>query len=122
MLQLERLEDRNVPSTSTLLADGTLLVNVQGGGTHTVSVDLVNQGAQVQVNLDGQLSVFDSAQVTNLVVNGARQGVNVIQNNTGVASMLVGGDKADRIFGGSGSNYIDAGKGKDLVYALLGQN
>jgi Ca2+-binding RTX toxin-like protein len=123
-LTVEALETRALPSAS--LVGGLLCVVEPNHGTHTVSVDRV--AAQIQVTEgDGSgagnvVSLFDSAAVTSVFVQGAEHGVNVIQQNTSLPSVLLGGDRADTIFGGTGLNQIDPGKGHDTVYALLGVN
>lgn len=115
MLKLETLESRHLPAST--LVGGTLLTTL-AGKLNAVSFDSVN--GQVQVTENGSVSLFSG--VTQIVAVGSANGENVIQNNTGIDSTLLGGNKSDTLFGGSGRNVIDSGKGKDVVYALLGTN
>lgn len=118
-LNLEQLESKDMPSSVSVIG-GQLLVSVDGGGTHTVSVD--NAGGAYVVTLDGQTSSFDKNGVNSLKVTGDVRGVNIIQNNTSLSAVLTGGNLSDTIFGGAGANTIDPGRGDDVVYALLGTN
>ncbi len=120
-LHLEKLEDRNVPSVLTSLSGGTLLVNLDGPGTHTASFFNSAPG-QYALVADGQTFLFATTDVNLLVINGAQHGTNVIQNATSVADVLTGGSGKDTLFGGAGSNLLDAGKGPDSIYSLLGTN
>ncbi len=122
---LEQLEDRLTPTTA-VFSNGLLFVVEQGPGTHTVSVDSVAGRIQVTEG-DGSgfnniVTTFDSATVTSVFVLGAPNGVDVIQQNTSLPCLLLGGDRADTIIGGRGLNFIDPGQGNDVVYSLLGTN
>lgn len=121
---LEILEDRLTPSTAVV--EGTLLVREVGAGTHTVSVDSVAGQFQVtEGDGSGQNNVvtaFNAATVQRVRIEGAASGVNVIQQNTSLSTVIVLGSKGDTAFGGTGSNTIFAGQGKDTIYALLGSN
>ncbi len=124
MLNIEQLEARDLPS-ATLLG-GILTVVESGPGVSTVSID--NAPGQIQVTegdgsgFNNAVSLFDATTVTGVIVWGAGNGVNVIQQNTSLPCLLLGGNRADTIFGGSGLNFIDPGVGNDTVYALLGSN
>lgn len=115
VLSFEALEGRDLPSAT--LIGGVLFDFLRGPGVHRVSVDRV--GTQVQVVEDGQTSLFDAASVQAIYVKGADAAGNIVQNNTGIASALIGGDQADTLFGGTGFNYIDPVGGDDLVYAII---
>ncbi len=123
-LNIEALESRDCPSAA--LINGTLFVVEQGPGVHTVSVDNVNNQVQVTEG-DGSgfnniTSLYDPTTVTGVVVFGADNGVNVVQQNTALPDMLVGGNRGDTIIGGAGVNYIIGGNGGDTLYSLLGTN
>ncbi len=124
-LSVEMLERRDCPSATLL--NGTLFVVEQGPGTHTVSVDSVNNQIQVTEGdgsgLNNAVSLFDPATVTGVFVAGAPDGTNIIQQNVAnLPALLVAGNHGDTIIGGNGPNTIVGGYGKDVLYSLLGSN
>ena len=124
-LSMTCLEARDTPA-SFLAPGGQLTVSVSAApGPHTVDLSTVPAaaGTAVQVTEDGQVSgLFPTSMVTSLFVQGSNAGRNVIQNNTAVLGVLVGGSGNDSLFGGTGTNVLLPGGGDDEVYALLGVN
>lgn len=116
-MQVLELGSRDLPAS--MLAGDTLLVSVPPGGTHTVSVD--SSPFQVTVTEDGVATGYDPLLVSRVTVLGGT-GRNVVQNNTALDCVLVGGPRGDTLFGGTGRNTILPGGGGDTVYALLGSN
>ncbi len=117
-LRLETLESRYAPA-ATLLG-GTLTVVGQGKGVYTLSVD--NAPGVVNVTENGVVTPFDTTQVQRLVLIGSNKAENVIQNNTNLDSVILGGNKRDTLFGGSGNNFLSGRAGGDNIYSLLGVN
>lgn len=118
-MNLEQLETRDCPSSATL--SGGVLTVLLTGASPLLSVNpgATADAALVVVN-NGPAQAF--AGVTSLVLIGAQNQPNIIENNTALPATIFGGNKADTLFGGAGNDVIGAGRGKDVVYDLLGAN
>jgi len=114
MPSLELLESREVPTVSVLQAGTALLVTMTGTAPGYVSVQ-----QSAVVTSDGTVPL--TGPVTDVVISGS-EGRDVIEVNVPASATLLGNGGNDTIFGGTGSNLIDAGNGADKVYALLGSN
>ncbi len=114
MLNVEKLEARDTPASGIDVAQvGTsLLITMNDPGYVSV------QPTQV-VTSYGNFPT--TGTITDVTVNGSNKD-DVIEVNTAANTQLYGNGGDDTIFGGTGTNFIDAGKGKDVVYSLLGTN
>jgi Ca2+-binding RTX toxin-like protein len=117
-LLLQTCEERDLLA-ATLLGSA-LTVNLAGAKVNTVDVSVVAD--DVVVNENGQLSTFARSQVDSLVLNGNLRTRNVMQNRTDIDAVMIGGNMADVIYAGSGTNTINPGRGNDVVSALEGVN
>jgi Ca2+-binding RTX toxin-like protein len=115
-LELEALEARDCPSSANLT--GGVLTVLLDGPAPTLSVN--GTAALVSVVINNQAQSF--ANVTSLVLIGNQHQPNIIENNTALPATILGGDREDTLFGGSGNDTILADRRRDVVYDLLGAN
>jgi Ca2+-binding RTX toxin-like protein len=117
-LTLESLNTKELPSAT--LFNSVLSVNLSGSKVQTLSVE--STPTSINVIENGMISSFDSSLIGFLAINGTKNGRNVIQNNTSLNCVIIGGKYSDSIFGGTGSNFIQPGAGNDNVYSVDGTN
>lgn len=118
--QVERLEDRDVPAVAVSLLNGTLSV-LGDGGANQVQID--RSAGQIVVQADGEVSLFDSAQV-NFVFGSTGDGADIYTDTTGLSSAVSLGNGRDngQFFATQNRLFIDGGNGDDRLYWITAQN
>jgi Ca2+-binding RTX toxin-like protein len=113
----EVLESKVMLSAVSLEA-GTLTVD---GNNRDNNIVVTQDADNVLVNVDGKLSTFDAALVTNLKINGGDSN-DVLENRTNLNAILNGGDGNDILRGGGGNDVLIGDNGKDILNDSGGNN
>jgi Ca2+-binding RTX toxin-like protein len=113
--QLERLDDRLLPSVSASLSNGYLFLNGSNGNDNIV---VRQQGGQITV--DGLRGAVNVAGLRGIQVNTYQGNDYVYMATVTVPTWIYAGNGNDTIVGGRGNNYIQAGNGRDYIYAGSG--
>lgn len=124
--RIESLEARSMFAADIDLFAGVL--RVQGTDSDDrITVESISGGSQIQTtvrNAQNQVIVsrqFASSEVSKILADGLA-GDDVIRNGTGKLAMLVGGSGDDRLFGGSGIDFLYGGDGNDQLYGGSGKD
>jgi uncharacterized protein GlcG (DUF336 family) len=122
-LRVERLESRDLPSVSAVLAGGVLMVN--GDANHNlirVQLDTTNNQIVVR-NFVDVVASFSTASVTSLVVNAGDGQSTIVTVDPAITlpTMINGGNGSDSLRGGGGTTSILGGTGNDKLFAGPGQ-
>lgn len=108
----------NMLNGQTLNSSGELVISTDVG-TDVVNISIV--GNEVEVVVNGELSMFPVADVASLTVS---TGVNAdtIRNDTAIPMVADGGDGSDSIYGGFGDDELDGGRGPDNLFGRDGND
>lgn len=104
-LNLVRLEGRETPATLTLAGS-------------VVTVSELPDG-RLSALVDGSVRTYDRPDSVAIFGTGGRD---VLTHNSSLPLFAWGRGGDDAVFGGTGPNTIGGGPGRDVVYALLGDN
>lgn len=115
MLQVEQLEARDCPSS---LQNGILTVT---GTAKNDQITITQQPTTITVNQNGVVGLFDSAQVSSIVIDG-KGGRNILTNQTSLPAVILAGKGNDSIQSFGSNSKIFGGGGSDLIYSILGTN
>lgn len=116
-LNVERLEDRALPSTIQTQLNGSTLTIFGTGGNDVIEVERVGQ----QIRVRDQ--VFDAASVRLIVVDaGDGDDVVTVSRDITATTWLYGRLGNDRLTGGGGRNYLYGGRGDDVLIGGAGPN
>jgi hypothetical protein len=123
-LNVQQLEQRDVPTTASLLGN-TLVVD---GSVNNPYLTVQLTGWQVTVSdaaiLDGRtyVSAIDAGRVHQVVVHGSAGDDTIDVHTIKVPTMIWGGAGNDRIYGGQGGNVIYGDQGNDTIYGGSGND
>src|SRR5262245_25577753 len=120
-LDVERLEQREVPAVTATLAGGVLSVL---GDADRENIFVTRDAATNQLvvsNRGSEVGWFDSAAVTAIVVSASGAGNSIrIDSNVSQPATLIGGDGSDKLFAGGGDTTLIGGGSRDLLRGGLG--
>jgi Ca2+-binding RTX toxin-like protein len=129
---LESLERRRL--LSAVLDDGVLLIGGTNGDDQIgLRIDAIDNVESVQVNLNGDSSIFRLADVSRVVIN-ANAGHDLVflgKHPDSVTAevvrydlptLVLGGRGQDSINGGSGNDTLDGGTGVNVIDGRLGDD
>ncbi len=100
------------------VTDGVLTVN---GNAADNAITVSEVGDSLEVNVDGEVTVVDRAEVESLVIRG-RRGDDLLENRTSLDAVIIGGRGDDVIRGGSGNDVMNGGAGDDVITDTGGDN
>ena len=122
MLQIERLETREVPSTVALLGGTLSIVGDQRDNVVLVQAN-PNDATLLQVQVDGLTQSFQAAAVQRLLIDG-QDGNDILSSMLpAVSSTVLGGNGDDSlsVFGVTASDVVLGGNGNDRLYGITSQ-
>jgi hypothetical protein len=112
---VETLENRTLLA-SMGMSNGLLTVLLDNGRTNEFLLRNINGGAAYEASLNGQTSVLDKNQISQIVVHGGDQADLIdIQASITRPTTLIGNAGNDTIRGGNGVDVIFGGDGADVI-------
>jgi len=118
-LNLEVLEARALPATTTLLG-GTLAI-VGDGRADVFTVTTTPDGGNVQAVINGVTRLFQAAAVQRIVLDGQGGNDTLTAQVPTVPDVLLGGPGADNLQAFGSTSVVLGGPGADVIYAIVGQ-
>lgn len=118
MLSLERLENRDLPASVSLVG-GTLAVL---GDDRSDVVDVfVNAAGAIVANVNGVSQTFAAASVQRVFLDGGNGDDILTSQVPTVPDVLRGGNGSDTLQAFGSSSVVLGENGSDLIYAIVGQ-
>ena len=113
-MNLERLEPREQPSATAVLAAGTLTITADADGGR---IDIYRDGSLIVVRSEGNdIGRFAAAGVTTLnVVGGAGDDVVRVANDLAVPTLIGGGGGVNKLSAGGGTTVLTGGPVANLL-------
>jgi PKD repeat protein len=113
---LERLEDRQLLSTSVTFSNGVLTLNGDPKLANNLTVELDPSGKSIGANAQGKLLSVGLSSVKQIVINGGSGKDRVyIANSISIPTTISTGDGNDIIKAGAGDATVNAGNGQDWI-------
>jgi hypothetical protein len=93
------------------LSKGTLTVS---GNAADNKITVTSTSTRVMIDMDGTQRNFTRSKVKRIKLDAAG-GFDLVQNQSDIASTIVGGSEDDTLVGGAGADFIDGGAGIDIL-------
>ncbi|HSV15971.1 MAG TPA: hypothetical protein VLI90_17045, partial [Tepidisphaeraceae bacterium] len=113
---LERLEDRQLLSTSVSFSNGVLTLNGDPKLANHLTVEQDPTGKNLGANAQGKLLSVSKGSVKQIVINSGSGADRIyIDNTIAIPTTINSGDGNDIIKAGAGNATVTAGSGRDWI-------